>query len=200
MMEQESQQTVKAPAPAQAGREGPGPAGAATAAAEQRARLAVTRNVGLAAIVALGCVLLVLIVFNRPLVYRIFPWSEPGLEQVWPTAPASVKPNGTGRPDMVSLEPEEGVYWAETVDGRQIEVVDPTLRPDLYVTIEFTYACGCPGSFVPAYEGPYERQYPERAKAQREQMICRKCQQALKYLEDKEKAEEVDGEDTGSGD
>jgi hypothetical protein len=73
-------------------------------------------------------------------------------------------------------------------------VADPTLRPDLYVEIEFTYACGCKGSFIPAHEGQFEMYYPQKAKEQREQQICPKCRQALQYLEEKEKAENGAGE------
>jgi len=199
-MEQESQQAGNAPEPANTGREVSGQGGGNTAALEQRARLAVTRNIGLATIVGLGCVLIVLLVFNRPLVYRIFPWSEPGLEQVWPTAPTEVKLPVDQVMDVwvpvTEADLGPGVYTAETADGMQIQVVDPTLRPDLYLTIEFTYACGCPGSFIPAYEGPYEQAYPERAKAQREKLICFKCRKALEYLEDKEKAA---GDKSGEG-
>ncbi len=152
-----------------------------SAAAEEhdyirRARLAVLRNVGLAAVIALGCVLLVLLVFNRPLVYRIFPWAEPQPDVIDPfDVPAR----------------DEGIYWTETKEGFQMLVADPTLRPDLYVTIEFTYACGCKGSFIPAYGDQYEMLYPERAKAKYEQLICPKCRKALEYLEDKEQQDSL---------
>lgn len=139
-----------------------------------RARLAVTRNTVLAAIVALGCVLVVLVAFNRPLVYRIFPWTEPAAEPAQPGQSPST----------------EGIYWADTPDGHQVLVADPTLRPDLYVTIEFTWACGHQGSFVPAEEGQYAMYFPQKEKAKLEGMLCPKCRQALEYLEKKKQAEQ----------
>lgn len=155
----------------------------------RRAKLAVVRNTVFAAIVALGCVLIVLLVFNRPLVYRIFPWAEPSL---------GIEPGAGIEPSMQTgmsgpPAPQEGIYWVEYPNGPTMLVADPTLRPDLYVTIEFTYACGCQGSFIPAHEGQFEMYYPQKAKEQREKQICPKCQQALKYLEEKEKAENGGG-------
>jgi hypothetical protein len=98
----------------------------------RRAKLAVIRNTVFAAIVALGVVLIVLLAFNRPLVYRVFPWAEPS-----PAAAPDVAIEPTGPPAA-----EEGIYWVEAPNGPTMLVADPTLRPDLYVEIEFTYACG----------------------------------------------------------
>lgn len=113
MIEQKNRSPVNAPSPRTA-------AARSIAAAEhdyvRRARLAVLRNVGLAAVIALGCVLLVLLVFNRPLVYRIFPWAEPQADAIDPI-------------DVTARD--EGIYWVDIGDGVQMLVADPTLRPDL---------------------------------------------------------------------
>jgi len=140
-----------------------------------RAKLAVVRNVAMSVVIVLGCVLLVLLATNRPLVYKIFPWVEPQVVEE-------------------TVSPDEGIYTVvsnpeDGYRGMSVEVVDPTLRPDLYVTIEFTYACGCPGSFVPAHGGYMEKHFPQETKAAREQMICYKCRQKLEYLEQREKLE-----------
>ena len=146
---------------------------------EHRAVGAVIKNTVLALIIAAGCVMIILLVFNRPLVYRIFPWVEPT--------------------PVEEVSPDEGIYMV-TTDRMQMIVADPTLRPDLYVAVEFTWACGCKGSFVPAHEGQYAMYHPEEVKKRREQSICPKCRKKQEQLKEWEemKGEGKDGQSAES--
>jgi hypothetical protein len=146
------------------------------------ARLAVTRNLSLAAAIAAICVgavgltLWAVGVKQRAAARALIP--------IWNMQPAAEQAI-TGQDPLFQ-------FYDLGPDGPTLYMVDPNEHPELYVPVTYTYKCGHSGSFIPA-ESQSSAYDPAGYKAELEQQLCAACQAQADYRAKKAQQQNTDG-------
>lgn len=133
------------------------------------ARLAVARNLAVAAAIAAICVGAVGLAL----------WAAGAKRRADVTAVPGLPGGLVGHAAPV---PEDRLFKSYQIgsEGATIYLVDPNQHSELYVTVQYKYKCGHEGSFIPAYS-QFIAYDPAGYKAKLEQRLCPACQAQAEY-------------------